>query len=771
MPLTRRGAFGSSPFDMDFLAGWQASSTRRFCAENPKSTVLAGALVASAFSTLWLLLQAPDFLSGYDFQRMHVFYRSYFREALLGGRLPLWNPYVGLGRPFLADIETATLYPPTLLVLPLGVIGGTVASVFLHQALAIYGGVRLGRLIGASAPASWLVGIGFALGSPVAGRLATGMVEVYFSMCWWPVMLWLGASLQDRWDARVASGFAASVGLAVLAGNPPILYVEVLGLAVFLLFRHPWTADAGRLRQSLRNVLGVAASGLLGAVLAAVQLLPFLELLGQGNRPLASTGFATADGMQATTWISLLVPVSANFGANWEYNLHVGLVPLFAAASVLLMFRDRNTRALLGLGLFGALMAAGAHTPFLGWAVHVLPGASALRLPSRYGLWLTTAVLGAGALALSGRQAHPLIPLVLCFATSVAGIAWLGLHMAGARVAVTSFVLRHIALAAVAAALVGLWCARPQGGPRRLLGWALAAFCALNWLWAIALEAPLYSDPGFRTHDREVREAAGRLHLFQSNGVPPRLSFNPGDVRENAGMIQGFGSYTGYSNPFLARVWTHLHIAAGVPLSGVDYIQMPEPIYDKAPGFGSLALAGRVDHQGRSLEIFTHTDPRAYIVFDDVVSPDWATAERWMSERRDFHERAYLEAAEPGFASHPGANPSSAEITQFGPERISVATRSPSPAILVLAEAWYPGWEASIEGTPAPVFPVNGWMRGVVVPSGAHSVVYSFRQRHLESGLALSLAALSVLLVMAAWGTKDAGKGSHRPPAQGGVPA
>ncbi|HEY1848573.1 MAG TPA: hypothetical protein VGG37_05175, partial [Opitutaceae bacterium] len=75
------------------------------------------ALVSAAFgaiSTAWLLAQSPNFLSGYDYQRMHIFYRAFYRSALLGGHLPLWNPFVELGRPFLADIETEALYPPNL---------------------------------------------------------------------------------------------------------------------------------------------------------------------------------------------------------------------------------------------------------------------------------------------------------------------------------------------------------------------------------------------------------------------------------------------------------------------------------------------------------------------------------------------------------------------------------------------------------------------------------------------------------------------------------
>jgi hypothetical protein len=417
------------------------------------------------------------------------------------------------------------------------------------------------------------------------------------------------------------------------------------------------------------------------------------------------------------------------------------------------------------LGLVGALMAAGSHTPFLGWALHVLPGASALRLPSRYGLWLTVAMLGAGALALSRRPTRPLASLLLCFIASLVGISWLALQIGGPRGAMASFVLTHAAFAVVAAALVGVWCSlRQPGAPHWLWGSAMAALCALCWLGAISLEAPLYSNPGFHTSDREVRVAFDELHLFSGNGVPPRLSFNPGDVRENAGMIQGFGSYTSYANPSLARVWTYVHIAAGVPLSTIDFIQMPEPIYDKAPGFGSLNLAGSFNHEGHSLEMFTRRDPRAYLVFDDVVSPDWQTAERWMTARGDFHQRAYVEAGLPDFTPHPAPTPSSADITQFGPESISVRTQAPIPGILVLAEAWYPGWEARVDGKQVPVFPVNGWMRGVLAPAGAHTVVYSFRQRHMGLGLALSLVAAAVLLAMATRGrsSTEAGNGDSQ---------
>ena len=74
-------------------------------------------------------------------------------------------------------------------------------------------------------------------------------------------------------------------------------------------------------------------------------------------------------------------------------------------------------------------------------------------------------------------------------------------------------------------------------------------------------------------------------------------------------------------------------------------------------------------------------------------------------------------------------------------------TDTTAPAILVLAEAWYPGWEAEVNGRPAQAFPVNGWMRGVVVQAGADKVVWHYRSRWFRTGCAVGIAALIACLV------------------------
>ena len=66
----------------------------------------------------------------------------------------------------------------------------------------------------------------------------------------------------------------------------------------------------------------------------------------------------------------------------------------------------------------------------------------------------------------------------------------------------------------------------------------------------------------------------------------------------------------------------------------------------------------------------------------------------------------------------------------------------------MLAEAWYPGWRAEIDGRVCNCVPANIWMRAIPVPAGRHLVRVYFHQNYLLLGLLISLASISALLVI-----------------------
>jgi uncharacterized membrane protein YfhO len=68
------------------------------------------------------------------------------------------------------------------------------------------------------------------------------------------------------------------------------------------------------------------------------------------------------------------------------------------------------------------------------------------------------------------------------------------------------------------------------------------------------------------------------------------------------------------------------------------------------------------------------------------------------------------------------------------------------PGYLVLADAWYPGWTATIDGDAADVLPVDVAFRGVVLPRpGKHRVEFRYFPPGLIVGLTITSATAAIL--------------------------
>jgi hypothetical protein len=95
-------------------------------------------------------------------------------------------------------------------------------------------------------------------------------------------------------------------------------------------------------------------------------------------------------------------------------------------------------------------------------------------------------------------------------------------------------------------------------------------------------------------------------------------------------------------------------------------------------------------------------------------------------------------------------------ITNYAGERVVLRTDSPGRSFVVLADQYYPGWRALIDGKPSRIYKTNGVMRGVVVPAGEHEVVFEYRAPWLMPS---ALASLAVALASILYIIKVRGKG------------
>jgi hypothetical protein len=89
-----------------------------------------------------------------------------------------------------------------------------------------------------------------------------------------------------------------------------------------------------------------------------------------------------------------------------------------------------------------------------------------------------------------------------------------------------------------------------------------------------------------------------------------------------------------------------------------------------------------------------------------------------------------------------------AEIVSETPREIHISADMESPGLLVLADQWYAGWNAYLNGNSLPVLLVNAAVRGVKLPAGHSDVVFRYEPTGWSRGLSTFVVAIFLL---AAW--------------------
>jgi hypothetical protein len=165
----------------------------------------------------------------------------------------------------------------------------------------------------------------------------------------------------------------------------------------------------------------------------------------------------------------------------------------------------------------------------------------------------------------------------------------------------------------------------------------------------------------------------------------------------------------------------------------------------------------RLIHSG-DVKIYENSDllPRAFMV------------NRWQVVRDS--EEAIAALREPGFdvrstavivadplesIQDPGQigpeQPGQARIKEYHPERVTLQTDSPSGGLLILTDAYYPGWSATIDGNPVSIYPTNALFRGIFVPPGSQEIVFQYHSNLYLIALIVFIFTLAIIAVVLAY--------------------
>ena len=220
-------------------------------------------------------------------------WKQFARQQLAAGDIPLWQPNILAGSPFLAAGQSSMLYPFSLLflILPPATAFGWFAVLQLW--IAGLNAYVLGRVLGLRRPAALIAALTYQLsGFMIIGNVFPMIVA---TAAWLPLelaMLELAIRQQPIGGQPATLPWAVigalGLGMAALAGHVEALYFTLIVMGFYAVWRLIAEGRRGRHEKPLRwlalRAVWLAAMVLAGLALSAVQIVPAYELASRSFR-------------------------------------------------------------------------------------------------------------------------------------------------------------------------------------------------------------------------------------------------------------------------------------------------------------------------------------------------------------------------------------------------------------------------------------------------------------------------------------------------------
>lgn len=695
---------------------------------------------------------------------------SFAGEAMRSGSIPLWNPYLYSGAPFLADNQSGVLYPINLLAflvfpkLSYQVMEGLVIFHIWLAGAAMYVALRLtprpplpkmqndfqerGSAVGVRILPALLGAIAFMFNDVLIVHI--GNLNLIAVAAWLPLILALYArGLRER-RASWIIGSGAVFAVALLAGHAQMTAITLIGLMAIAVWQII-IASGQRVR-----VMGLALlMPLIAAGLSAAQLLPSLEMTRYSLRAGLSYEEATAYSLPPAALASAFSPLlfgrgAAEFWGPWERveTAFVGVVPLMLAG---LAFRRKwrdSAWFFLALGLLGLLIALGQYTPFYS-LVHSLPVLGGLRVPARFILLTNFSLAALAAIGLRRLMTESFsLRRVL---------GWGGAVMIGGALALilayqsTGAIDRGSNLASsfsfllIAAVALGIMVLRLKSTINNQQS-------AILLVGLLSLELILLgSGVEIDQHDPTLGYQHQAVVDFLKNdgGGTFRLENASKAWQPDAALMHRLSDIGGSFNPLgLASYETYRGGMGdrGSPLYnflGTKYVLANK---DQPPGDASFVPVFNGDSQ---IDVYLNTNalPRAQLIERARIVR--SGEEAWQiihAAEFDPSQEVVIEngAELPGAENQAGGR--ALAFASISNEHVELIARTESPVYLVMSDVFYPGWTATIDDRPTTLYPANFAFRAVLLPPGEHRVTFTFEPLMWRVGLGISAITLLGLI-------------------------
>jgi Bacterial membrane protein YfhO len=751
LPAPVRG--GSSPDESanrDARAGIEWFTPRRF------AFILAASIFA-AYPEVVLGVRTFFFR---DFGYFGYPLAFHHRESFWRAEVPLWNPLNDCGLPFLAQWNTMVLYPGSLFCLVFPLSWSLAVFCLLHQFLSGLGMYLLAMRWTRNRFAASVAGVIFAFNGLALNCLMWPNNIAAFG--WMP---WVVLQVERAWNEGgrqtiLASAFAV---MQMLTGAPEIILLTWAVLTAMLGAQS--VCSGSRRVLFLKRFLAVA---LLLTGLAAVQLLPFFDLLTHSQR---DTSYGrSAWSLPGTGWANFLVPLfhcfssPANQGVFFQYDqwwtssYYVGVGPLVLALVAVWRLREHRVWFLASLLAMSAVLALGDNGYLYKWIRQAVPLFGLLRYPIKFVVVaiFSLPLLAAFAVArMPVREAGDALRFRRMLYVSWAGtlavmvaILWFAWQFPFQWDEWPATLKNALGRAACFTLFLALLLAAQTAGKlnlRRLLHVAVLFVTWLDFMTHTPRQNPTVPraayEPGL------VRLSPAPAHGVSRAMISPAADTKFRSIAVSEGLKQYIGNRLG--------LFSNCNLLDDIPkLNGFFSLYLREADQVRALLYlsGNTNLSRLLDflnvsHITAPDKLFDWVTRTNFLPFVSAgqrpVFADGATALRSLAAP-DFtpREKVYLPL---GARSMVTAGPTSARIlsSRFTAQRGEIEVDAQDRSLVVISQAYYPAWKARVDGRSVPLWPANYAFQALEVPAGPHQVVLTYDDHVFYLGSIISILTLA----------------------------
>ncbi|MEO0102659.1 MAG: YfhO family protein [candidate division WOR-3 bacterium] len=712
-------------------------------------------------------------------------YHYFLFQNLRHFAIPLWNPYIFSGMPFLGDVQSQIFYPLNWLLAFISspspgftfwvleikmIIHFFLAGIFFYLFL---------RELNLSFYASLFGAVIFTFsGFLVTHLIHLTMINTYI---WIPLLFFFLFRWQKRSSLSDALFAGIILGVANLASHPQITLYFVYTIIIFFLF---WLIFKGGERRFLRLKKSVIALFLIffvGFGLAAIQYLPSYEHSKYTLREEMTFQESAEVSLPPSFPLLLLIPKffgsitgrgtdSVPFWGKeegyhyWETACYLGIISLIFAILGIFFYPKNEKRLFLILAILSLLAGLGRYTPFYKLVFYFLPGFNRFRIPARFiGLftfsmatlagfgmeffikerWERMANFWRGLLIFSffmllfwflflfgafrGLSRFLSVPIVQKNINNQFGMFFIFLI-----IGIIIFGLRKFGKSLKGKNFLLI---KPEGLA------ALAIFFTFLDLYFFGKNFNLssYSPEDYYPRNQNVRylQNEREREIFRVNARKGRYMI----LRRNEGMIHGLELLEGYTPLGLAAYATF-----DIPL---------ERKYDLLNAKYKI----KVDELKRKMDLVLNPTclPRFRFFYQYLLEPNRKRILEILSDDNFDHQHFLILERKPSLFNSgteikfPDSVKNWIKVLRMENDRMELKVYTEEPGFLFLSEVYYPNWRVKVDGQEGEIYRADYCLRAVPLDKGEHHVFFYYDTKTLKFGAGLSFLTLIFTIALLFW--------------------